>query len=285
VVATALSGVHSATGRAQAGQHGQRVALSCRTLDVGPCSGARGWGTACSRHEPPPSSRPSAPHPTSASPRLLSVVRRSRSWFSRLKCPYVNQGSGRIRPVERADEAIRSWCGIVGRDAAAPTPCMPCSFGPLHSPRSAPGDQLSDPRGVTVAVRWLPLVPAAYGTRVAQPARTTMLRPGGDGSQLDRRVRPVLGTPLLVGKSPEGLAAAGWGDSNSTSPVSPVRGQGAVGPATCGSDERLVTAPARRCPRFAVRLRTQHGPTGSPRQARPPGAAAMGVDMSGGEPH
>jgi hypothetical protein len=54
VVATALSGVRSATGRAQAGQHGQRIALSCRTLEVGPCSGSLGWGTACSRHEPPP---------------------------------------------------------------------------------------------------------------------------------------------------------------------------------------------------------------------------------------
>jgi len=29
---------------------------------------------------------------------------------------------------------------------------------------------------VTVAVRWIPLVTAAYGTRVARPARTTTLR-------------------------------------------------------------------------------------------------------------
>jgi hypothetical protein len=36
---------------------------------------------------------------------------------------------------------------------------------------------------VTVIVRWIPLVPAAYGTRVARTAGTTMLVPGGDGSQ------------------------------------------------------------------------------------------------------
>jgi hypothetical protein len=46
-------------------------------------------------------------------------------------------------------------------------------------------------------------------------ARTTTLVRGGDGSQLDRWVRPVLGELLLLGRSPEGLAAAGWGDSNS----------------------------------------------------------------------
>jgi hypothetical protein len=43
----------------------------------------------------------------------------------------------------------------------------------------------------------------------------------------------------------------------------PARGQRAVGPATCGLDERLVTALVRCCPSFARRLRTQHGPTGS----------------------
>src|SRR5215211_2130562 len=42
----------------------------------------------------PPSSRSSAPHPTSASPRLLSIVRRSRSWFSRAKHTYVAHGAG-----------------------------------------------------------------------------------------------------------------------------------------------------------------------------------------------
>ena len=53
---------------------------------------------------------------------------------------------------------------------------------------------------LTVADRYIPLVTAAYGTRVARPARTTTLPPGGDGSQLDRRVRPALGDDCIVGK-------------------------------------------------------------------------------------
>jgi hypothetical protein len=57
-------------------------------------------------------------------------------------------------------------------------------------------------------------------------------------------------------------APARVGDSNSTARVSSIRGQGAVGGATCGFDERLVTPLARRCPPFAVRPRTEHGPTG-----------------------
>ena len=36
-----------------------------------------------------------------------------------------------------------------------------------------------------------------------------MLAPGGDGSQLGRRVRPVLGDHRLVGKSPEGSRQPG----------------------------------------------------------------------------
>jgi hypothetical protein len=54
-----------------------------------------------------------------------------------------------------------------------------------------------------------------------------------------------------------------WGNSNSTSPVSSIRGQKAVGQVTCGFANRLVSARARCCPRFTGRLRTQHGPTGS----------------------
>jgi hypothetical protein len=54
------------------------------------------------------------------------------------------------------------------------------------------------------------------------------------------------------------------GDSNSRSPVSSARGQEAVGRATCGFAELPVSAPARCCPLFTCRLRTQHGPTGVP---------------------
>jgi hypothetical protein len=52
-----------------------------------------------------------------------------------------------------------------------------------------------------------------------------------------------------------------WGHSNSTAAGCFIRGQRALGGATCGYCERLVTAPARCCPWFTARVRTQHGPT------------------------
>jgi hypothetical protein len=64
------------------------------------------------------------------------------------------------------------------------TPCMPCSFGLLPHPRSGMCAQPNGLLGVTVTVRCIPLVTAAYGTRVARPARTTRLAPEGNGSQL-----------------------------------------------------------------------------------------------------
>src|SRR5215207_7634686 len=86
---------------------------------------------------------------------------------------------------------------------------MLCSFGPFRWSRSAACGQHHGPLEVTVSVRWIPLVTAAYGTRVARPARTTMLAPGGAGSQLAQRVRPVAVTTALVGKSPEGSRQPG----------------------------------------------------------------------------
>jgi hypothetical protein len=68
---------------------------------------------------------------------------------------------------------------------------MPCSFGPLQSPRSGAGAQCNGLLKVTVTVRCIPLVTAAYGTRVARPVRTTRLAPGGDGSELDPGVARV----------------------------------------------------------------------------------------------
>jgi hypothetical protein len=62
------------------------------------------------------------------------------------------------------------------------TSCMPCSFGLLPHPRSEPHAQPDRALEVTVTDRYLPLVTAAYGTRVARPARAMMLAPGGDGS-------------------------------------------------------------------------------------------------------
>jgi hypothetical protein len=62
-----------------------------------------------------------------------------------------------------------------------------------------------------VTDRYIPLVTATYGTRVARAARTTMLPRGCNGSQLAQRVRPVLGNHRLVGKNPEGSRQPGRG--------------------------------------------------------------------------
>jgi hypothetical protein len=53
---------------------------------------------------------------------------------------------------------------------------MPCIFGLLSHPRSGTDVQPNGLPGVTVTVRWILLVTAAYGTRVAQPASATWLR-------------------------------------------------------------------------------------------------------------
>jgi hypothetical protein len=74
-----------------------------------------------------------------------------------------------------------SHAGLAGeRHSPAMTPCMPCSFGLLHRPRSKPCAQPIRLLEVTVVVRWIPLMTAAYGTRMARPA-TTMLAPGHQG--------------------------------------------------------------------------------------------------------
>jgi hypothetical protein len=87
-----------------------------------------------------------------------------------------------------------------------PLACHAVSGSP--HPRSEPCAQSDRPLRVTVTIRWIPLVTPAYGTRVARPARTLTPRPGGDGSQLNRRVRSVLGDHRLVGKSPKGSRQA-----------------------------------------------------------------------------
>jgi hypothetical protein len=63
---------------------------------------------------------------------------------------------------------------------------MPCSFGLLPHPRSGMRAQANGLLEVTVTVRYIPLVPAAYGTRVARPTRTTRPAPDGDGSRLNQ---------------------------------------------------------------------------------------------------
>jgi hypothetical protein len=85
----------------------------------------------------------------------------------------------------------------------SPTPCMPCSFGLLLHPRSGMGALPDRPLGVAVTVRCIPPVTAACGTRVAQPARTTLLEAWRRAVQLDRSVSPSLDEHLLVGKLPK----------------------------------------------------------------------------------
>jgi hypothetical protein len=96
---------------------------------------------------------------------------------------------------------LRQCCGSAvedARGAAGPgtSGCMAIQYGQandvdhLHAMQFPPPPQpqvrhvrpATGLREVTVTVRWIPLVTAAYGTRVARPARTTMLRPGNDGS-------------------------------------------------------------------------------------------------------
>jgi hypothetical protein len=90
------------------------------------------------------------------------------------------------------------------------TACMPCSFGLLQHARSEADADATGPVGVTVTDRYIPLVTAACGTRVARPAGTTKLAPGGDGFELAHRVRPVLGDHCRVGKPRCGAAGLRW---------------------------------------------------------------------------
>jgi hypothetical protein len=66
------------------------------------------------------------------------------------------------------------------------TPCIPCSFGLLLNPKSGVYILPNGPLGVTAIDRWGPLVTAAYGTWMARPARTTVIPPCDDSSQLCR---------------------------------------------------------------------------------------------------
>jgi hypothetical protein len=99
---------------------------------------------------------------------------------------------------------------------------------------------------------------------MARPARTTIIRTWRRRFPARPEGRPILGDPPPRWHEPVRLAAAGWGDSNSTASDSPTRGQKAVGRATCGFAELPVSAPACCCPPFTCRLRTQHGPMGVP---------------------
>ena len=76
-------------------------------------------------------------------------------------------------------------------------------FRPPRPPQVRPGAQSTALLEVTVTVRWIPPVSAAYGTWVARPAITTRFAPGGDGSPARPEGEPVLGDHCLVGKPPK----------------------------------------------------------------------------------
>ena len=80
------------------------------------------------------------------------------------------------------------------------TPCMPCSFGLLPHPRSGTGAHTNGLLRVTVSVRYIPLVTAAYGTRVARPARMTVAIPGSDPSNSTVR---CASSPVTTASLPE----------------------------------------------------------------------------------
>jgi hypothetical protein len=86
---------------------------------------------------------------------------------------------------------------------APPEPGRPQTAAPARCGSQDHVIQLNGRIGVTVTVRWIPLVSAPYGTRVARPAErrcsqvtaTAPARP---------RVRPVPGDHHVVDNSPEG---------------------------------------------------------------------------------
>jgi hypothetical protein len=118
----------------------------------------------------------------------------------------TNTGSdrrqGRLHAVEGEQASV---CLAAGMSA-----CMPCSVAVCPRSRSVVSAHRNGRIGVTVTDRWTPLVPAACGARVARPARTTMLAPGGDGSQLGRRMRLSAATAASLARA-KGLAAGRLG--------------------------------------------------------------------------
>jgi hypothetical protein len=76
-------------------------------------------------------------------------------------------------------DAAWSRTSKLARRNPAMTPCMPCSVAPCWQSRSEASAQHNGLPEVTVIVRWIPLVTAAYGTWVARPGRATMAHPCG----------------------------------------------------------------------------------------------------------
>ena len=104
---------------------------------------------------------------------------------------------------------------------------MPCSFGRLRYSGSAACAKHHGSLEVTVTVRYLPLVTAAYGTLVARPPRTASSH--GEATLPARPgVRPVLGTSVSWANRECGAAALPVG-SRTPCGAAVLRDQGPIG--------------------------------------------------------
>jgi hypothetical protein len=125
--------------------------------------------------------------PPACATRSTSIPSRPSSWRSSTR-PWS-------RPGYRSGFEPRDQPGRVVRDTEAEpvgrglTPCMPCSVAPCLESRSEARAQHNRPPEVTVTVRWIPLVTAAYGTS-GTAGENDDVRTWRDGSQLAQTVGP-----------------------------------------------------------------------------------------------
>ena len=121
----------------------------------------------------------------------VGLVKKSGAWFT-YDGDQLGQGRENARNFLRdnpelareIEEKVKAQLGIGVPPQPRPRACMPCSFGLLPHPRSGSRSRAQRSSRVTVMHRCIPLVTAAYGMRVARPARTTRLAPEGNSSQL-----------------------------------------------------------------------------------------------------
>jgi hypothetical protein len=98
----------------------------------------------------PGRSRPSAGACATRSSWTPSQPSYSRWWIKPCGRPLYRSGSNqRHRRAARTEKREQ-----INHDAGM-TPCMPCTFSALHTPRSGAIIQLGDSPGLTVVVRWI----------------------------------------------------------------------------------------------------------------------------------
>jgi hypothetical protein len=118
---------------------------------------------------------------------------------------------------------------------------MPCSFALCRPSRSGRSPSSNGSLGVTVIVRWIPLVTAACGTQMARPVRTTIVRTRrGRGFQLDWRVKPILGDHASLARAAGSRQS--WSGHSTAFRLSSALGREVIGAAACDFCEQSVTA-------------------------------------------